>query len=510
MLAAPVRVKLYGEPGPEFALRVRRSGLPDRAPGRCLYVHDFVRAQAKTLAHVDTQTALCVIVNRYLLTKAGTPPDFRSGFRAATREAKERLTAMLPRVRRMALSDVPKFYSASKRKRAENALLNLRMGRTGDFDLVRSFVKAEYVDEGKLPHLISPDSPEYCLLLASYLKRSEKPLFRTINKLGEQFGVNRLLVSGMNVVARATCLRESWERFERPCYLSFDGIKRDKNTCPESLRVEFEVYCSMFCSREARKLRRLLDRQIERRHVCRLRNGDRISYKTVGRRTSGSQNTGSGTKLLMCLVLLQALIANPKLRFAPHDEGDDVVVFCDVRDREAVRTAVIAAFDAARVPIEVEGEGQCFEQLVFCKQQPVFDGQYWRMMPSFQRALERMTLCKQYRSGKDGIRWKDAVAWGMHRRTTGLPVFPIVAQAMGDTGTIPEEKWWSYDWRTKLSGLPHFPDRITDTARASFFMATGITPEEQRSLEAKYSRLRVEDYRKRPPHPLGPAELLYI
>jgi len=494
-----VRAALLGQVPASCGFGVTLSGRPNRPPKRAGLIGNLVSSTNRTLSHVDTEAAVVVAVNRFILCKDGRLPahsrifDGDLGYALNTMEIFENIWARLRKVRRIPLEQMPQLYSGSKRRRAENAVHNLRLGKTFLFECTRDFAKNEFVAEGKLVHWISPGSPEYNVLLGTYIRPAEKEIYRVLNELGRERGTERMLTHGLNAVETAEVLRHSWMKFVDPVFICIDGVKRDKNTGVRQLYMEFCTYLECFSSRSRRKLARLLKCQFKRRHICRMRNGDRITFKTQGCRCSGDANTGSGTKLVMCAPLL--MLANNGR--CVHNNGDDCVIICERSDRKSTIDEIHEVFDKCCIPITVDKEGSIFERLEFCRQQPVFDGVHWRMVTALSE-WSRFGHCLWDLHGDAMLDWCQCVGENFERIFRGLPILPMVYKRFLRPKNVAENRrtmFTDYSWRIALRGLPQFSETVSTEARVSFYMAFGITPCHQKEIERRYSAMVVADKR---------------
>jgi hypothetical protein len=143
--------------------------------------------------------------------------------------------------------------------------------------------------------------------------------------------------------------------------------------------------------------------------------------------------------------------------------------------------------------IKVEGTSETIEGIIFCRMQPVFDGEKWRMV---REPLDSMT--------RDGMTvkpvpnvamWDELRAAKAHCGTalaSGLPVLQAFYDMLGrGTTGFKESRIDQHSGMVRMSkGLKAKQSYVSDEARLSFFRAFGIDPQRQIALEEFYGGLR--------------------
>jgi hypothetical protein len=191
------------------------------------------------------------------------------------------------------------------------------------------------------------------------------------------------------------------------------------------------------------------------------------------------------------------------------NNGDDCVVFMERRDLAVFMGGLTEWFLRLGFNMAVEKPVDEFEQIEFCQTHPVFDGQDWIMCRNPLSALAKdSTMLMPY----DPVvfrGWLDAVGVGGLRMTGGLPVFQEFYSSFirsGKRREVPIELLpWSF--RNWSAGMVRAYGEVPPQARCSFWLAFGVTPDEQVCLERYYQQFRVLDgmgsFQPRPVLPEG-------
>lgn len=131
--------------------------------------------------------------------------------------------------RRRSFGAVVAMYSGAKQRAYEKARVELE---TTGFDathaMLRAFTKFEKQDITKAPRIINPRSVPYNLMLATFLKRAEKLIYKAIN---EAYGghTGATVIKGLDARASARVLLSKWRRFKRPVGVGLDAKKDRKS-----------------------------------------------------------------------------------------------------------------------------------------------------------------------------------------------------------------------------------------------------------------------------------------
>lgn len=421
-----------------------------------------------------------------------TRPPAPKSFAETLSGVKARLNALLPSTVPWTYSQVIESYRGRKRKVYQAAYDDLfTEGPVTSKDAeVEIFIKYEKTDcttkQDPVPRVISPRSPKYNLCLGRFLKKLEPKIFKSIASL---FG-STTVIKGYNAYEAASILRKKWDRFSDPVAVGLDASRFDQHVSVDALKWEHQVYLDCFpIQRHKRKLAYLLRQQIHNKCVGYTKNG-KLKYNILGTRMSGDMNTSLGNCLIMCS-MIKAYGEHCGVEIELANNGDDCVVFMSKNDLEKFSTGLYDWFLNMGFDMKVEKPVYCFERVEFCQTQPIFDGQRWLMCRSLKAVLSKdTTFLQPYQSKKQISNWMYAVGQGGLRLTGGLPVLQNFYRAYmkyGKPGQVPRD-YMSWFMRKMSDGMDRDFGPVTPEARESFYLCSGICPEEQLILEEYFDQ----------------------
>jgi hypothetical protein len=427
------------------------------------------------------------------------PKPLPEHFENELKTVRDLLVPYLPSTAPLSFVDTVATFKGCKRARYQRAYENILFKRSvlSKEAEVGVFVKYEKTDrtskKDPVPRVISPRSPEFNLRVARYLRKIEDPIF---DALGDLFG-HKTVMKGITTSQAAKLMHEKWEMFRRPVAVGLDASRFDQHVSREALEFEHSIYTKCFAfAKDRQKLRKLLKYQLKNKCYGEVGDGA-VKYETDGTRMSGDMNTSLGNCVLMCM-MLKAYSIKCGVQFQLANNGDDCVVFMEQSDLARFSKGLKNWFRALGFNMVVEDPSYSFEELEFCQTRPVFDGKEWVMCRNPWTAIAKdSTLLK----APDQVspcffsRWVDAVGTGGLSLAGGLPVFQSFYQMMQRSGSECHVK----RKRKKVSMEPLLPwymqsefrgnrnvCQVTPEARASFYFAWGVTPDEQIALEEYY------------------------
>jgi hypothetical protein len=392
-----------------------------------------------------------------------------------------------------------------KRKCYENALADIRLSGL-DYEKdssVSVFVKYEKTDrttkEDPVPRVISPRDPKFNIQLGRYLKPIEERIFKA---LGKMFG-HPTVMKGMDTDKTAAIIQEKWDMFNKPVAIGLDASRFDQHVSLEALKFEHSVYELCFPRiRDRKKLRNILKYQLHNKCSGYTPDGS-ISYVKEGTRMSGDMNTSLGNCILMCM-MIHAYSLHCRVPVQLANNGDDCVVFMEQRDLPAFSDGLFQWFWEMGFNMAIEPPSYELEHIEFCQCRPVYDGEKYTMCRNPTTAIAKDSV---YLKHPDQFvtypAWLHAVGTGGIALAGGMPIFNSFYKCYQRSG---EPTWycrWKKRWRAKGLAddvLPWFMREMglrgrrvarepTPESRASFYLAWGITPDEQLELEKYYDRL---------------------
>lgn len=400
-------------------------------------------------------------------------------------------------------------FRGRKKKSYEQALEKIRSeGLSLERDSsVKVFVKFEKTDRTSksdpVPRVISPRDPKFNIALGRYLRPIEERIFKA---LGKMFG-HKTVMKGMDTDTTARVLREKWDMFNKPVAIGLDASRFDQHVSADALRLEHSVYLDCFPqAKHKRRLSTLLNHQIDNHCIGVVEDG-KVEYTVHGTRMSGDMNTSLGNCVLMCL-MIHAYGAAKGVRIQLANNGDDCVVFLEQRDLERFSSGLFEWFLELGFNMAIEDPAYVFEEIEFCQCRPVFDGRIYTMCRNPRTAIAKDSVMLKHSSNQNLLpSWLKAVGTGGIALAGGLPVFDSFYRCYLRSGSsrrwISRKQRWGEGVTLSDDVMPWFMretlmlgKRVSSTpsaeARASFYLAWGVTPDEQLLLEEYYDSLSLK------------------
>ncbi len=415
-----------------------------------------------------------------------------------TRHRDTILTLMGPCVRKSRTNIVMSYTGAKRRlyQRAHESLQTLALNKRDSY--VNMFPKFEKCKSTSAPRVISPRSERFNLELGTYLKPLEKKYYKAIQ---EYLKSNTpVITSGLNAAEVAHSLLDAWEQFIDPVWVGVDCVKLDAHVSVQALRYEHSYYTDLFAGDEY--LKRMLSWQLETKARAFLKDGC-IKLRFVGRRCSGDINTSLGNKIIVNDVIIEWLADLP-VRIVYRNDGDDCGFICERKDAHHLMS-LDKHFAKFGFRIEREDPVDVFEKIVFCQSQPIEINGKYRMIRNLQACFDKDPLCLiTIQNRKILDKWMWCVGSCGRSLAAGCPVLDAFYDVFKRHGTEANTRLLKYifkntSWLERTRGLDK-DHTITPSARASFCMATDITPEQQERLEDYFRSLSI------PPHIIREVE----
>jgi hypothetical protein len=335
--------------------------------------------------------------------------------------------------------------------------------------------------------------------MARFLKHNEHRVFQAFNELYDTVGHGiPTIMKGLNATDQGAAIHQAWGRFRDPVGIRTDFSRFDQHVSREALIMEHDVYRAMFRKAQGlglangadySELDRLLRMQLENNCIMALPDGV-ITYKTWGKRMSGDINTGLGNVVIVCLTMWDYLkqIGIGGANYHLINNGDDC---CLVVEREFVELICRTMGDYyIRLGFElvIEGTSEELERVKFCQSCPieVTPGE-WVMVRDYDVSRVKDASNMRRMDGvKDFDEWRSAIAGCGLALCSGVPVMQefYLALTRGVTPLHKDVYRCGADFLAR--GMASRVREVADCARVSFFMAYGITPDEQEVMEAYY------------------------
>ena len=346
-----------------------------------------------------------------------------------------------------------------------------------------SFVKCEKVPANKAPRCIQPRRPVYNVGVGQYLKPVEHRLYKGVQKVFESS--TPVVVKGFNAVQTADIIRQKFESFDRCAAVGLDASRFDQHVSAAMLRWEHSIYNGMFNDPQ---LAEWLTWQIDNVGFGNCDDGW-LKYRVTGKRFSGDMNTALGNCLIMCAMIF-AYARDRGVKVDLANNGDDCVVFMEAEDEHRFSQGLDDWFDEMGFVMTKEPTVFDLHQIEFCQCKPVIGAHGLVMCRNFDKAREKDTMCMFDISNPTAMsKWLGAVGECGLALTSGVPVFQELYSAymrVGCPSKLTKSVGWECGMTIMAKNLPTKWTPVTDDARFAFYVAFGITPDEQVALEEYY------------------------
>jgi len=413
---------------------------------------------------------------------------------------KDLLVSHLPKTTRLTPQEFLGFYSGRKLERYQKAVESLEMHPVREKDAwLSTFVKAEKLNitakPDPAPRVIQPRDPRYNVELGRYLRHSEDMLFKAINK---SFG-GRTIFKGLSSDQAGVEMEQLWNSFRDPVGIGMDASRFDQHISKDALEFEHSVWLTMFNPSERKELARLLSWQIKNRGLARCPDGE-IRYRVEGCRMSGDMNTSSGNCLIMCATVHNWCSNVHGLKhFRLANNGDDCMLVVERSDEAKIRAGLVEYYAELGFTMKVEPTVDVLECVEFCQTRPVkINGQY-RMIRNLHQSMSKDLHSLHDLENESAKKvWITAVGTGGRCMNDGVPVLKEFFKQFPDYNLDAKKRSDMAqklvdDWRYKFNRTNAFQDQHpSQETRYSFWLAFGLTPDEQIALENGFTPLKTE------------------
>jgi len=404
----------------------------------------------------------------------------------------------------MEILDFPGLYQGSQNvryTRAAKELLDLGLQRKHcGIQIFNKFEKVDFTAKpDAVPRVISPRSPVYNVALGRFIKPIESQYYQALDQM---FG-QKTVFKGMDANQMGDYMAQKWSGFVDPVAVGLDASRFDQHVSVDMLKFEHSILEAPFVERDRADLHKILKHQLFTRARGFCKNG-RLSFTTKGGRCSGDMNTGLGNCILMCC-MVHSYLRHCSVDAQLANNGDDCVVIMERPDLERFTRGLDTWFRELGFNMKVEAPVYDLEKIEFCQQHPVRIGDGYRMVRNVFSVLEKDTVSlDQFHSIRHCKKWMQAVGDGGLALCSGVPVlqefysmFRRSATAMVVRAQRQNSKRRHADVRqTKLfpthileksQGMAVVHSEICPEARLSFWLAFGLSPDEQVAFEKELS-----------------------
>lgn len=350
---------------------------------------------------------------------------------------------------------------------------------------VKAFVKRECLKAGKPCRLIQPRDDRYLCEAARHLKPMEKSLYKALDVAVGY----KAVMKGLNGVERAAELRRAWDSFSDPCAVSLDFKKYDQHVRGPVLGEEHSVYVAHTTAPDY--LKTLLGWQLVNRGRVLCCDG-LVKYVSSGGRMSGDPNTSLGN-ILICLCGHIMYSQDVGVGVRVLNDGDDSVI---IMEKTVVPRFLANLEDwwlKLGFRIGVDSVTQTFERIDFCQCRPVCVNGLWTMIRNPATAIQKdLTSGASFCTETERKAWLAAVGEGGLSQYGGVPLYDALYRRLKNAG---KRSKTSYQWVAELRRSQHYRKTgipmakgIAPSTRVSFYVAFGITPDQQKLFEGAARR----------------------
>jgi hypothetical protein len=298
---------------------------------------------------------------------------------------------------------------------------------------------------------------------------------------------------GHNALKQASILHKKFSKFTDPVAIGLDASRFDQHVGVDALRFEHSIYKEMFKGLDRKQLAALLKAQIKNKIVFFCRDG-MIKLKVLGRRMSGDMNTALGNCLLMC-AMVWSYLEERGITAELYNNGDDCVVIMERLHVDKFTNGLAEWFLEMGFTMKVEPTVDVFEQIEFCKTKPVWNGSEYVMVRKFPDAIDKDSISLLPINDDKAIRnWFHDTGDCGQALSSGVPIFQDFYQMLSRWGEGARgfnlDQSLDSGMQILARGMKAQTRVISEQSRFSFYLAFGVTPDEQRDFESKYQNLQ--------------------
>jgi hypothetical protein len=347
------------------------------------------------------------------------------------------------------------------------------------------FLKAEKWKEVKAGRVISARSPRYNVELGRYLLPLERRVYQAI---GEVFGAPTIM-KGLTPEARASVLAEHWAEFDRPVAVGQDFSKFDQHISTQALNYEHGVYLGAY--ENDRWLQMLLGWQLQNRCYADVSDG-KVKYRTEGGRMSGDMNTAMGNCIISA-ALLWAYCHEKGIRVRAIVDGDDSVTIMEAGDLATYLDGIEGWMAEKGFRLVTEAPVYELHDVEFCQCRYVAS-----VPPTMVRnPVKAITQDHAWVVDRSITHEEVLAATGLGGLSLygNMPVLGSYYAMLARTTKVSEKTLSRLSFQSSwlrdaaLKGGTHVVP--SEATRLAFYQSWGITPGEQRQLEAHFDGMRL-------------------
>lgn len=365
---------------------------------------------------------------------------------------------------------------------------------------LKSFIKVEKLpvlpNKRLVPRLIQPRTPEFNILLGSYLRSIEHTIYR---KLQEMFETPYPVVSkGFNSNDFGQIIYEKWKRISlrgKPVAIGLDMSRFDQHISQAMLKWEHRWYTQCFYGVERKELAKLLRNQLVNKGFVLCDDGI-VKYEVEGTRGSGDMNTGLGNCIIMCSLIYSFLHSRniPLNEVEIVDNGDDSLIITTSNYLTEVVEHLPSFVQHMGFVLKMEDPVYEIEHMSFCQLRPINIGDdKYVLSREWPRCVSKDTVVIHSCKNREYfLQYMASIGVGGVKMCKGIPILQSWYLFLSKLSTpLSDRILTDLCLNMWVEGLEFHEQPITDQARLSFYKAFNITPEAQIAMEDYYKNLNI-------------------
>jgi len=422
----------------------------------------------------------------------------------------QELISLLPSTTPVPLDEFPLRYKGRKFKVYSRAVESLRIRTIDESDsTIKLFLKFEKdirsLKPARIARAISTPDPRFIVETGRYVVAIEHKIYEAIDKL---YG-RRVVSKGMNFSQVGQLFKDNWDEFSDPISVDYDAEKMDRSTSREVLAWTHLITAAAFNGDDFEHITRMLSWQLDCFAKGRTDDG-KFSYTVEGTLNSGQSNTSLVGVIMISMIML-AYIRTKGYKVGFVDAGDDCTVILERVNCKDFRDGILPFFKMFGFTMTSGETNDVLEGIEFCQAHPVKINGKYRMVRNARTAAVKDTTCpKNLRTPGEFSTWAQAVSDTGIATHGGVPVAQEIYAMMSRSAreafsTFTPTKRQMKRHRSSIKrysvegGLAYWGKNMTEKydsaisteTRISYYLAFGITPVDQRLLEAKYRQTLV-------------------
>lgn len=476
---------------------------------RTMYILSGLRQRNVTVHNTTLAEAIKTVKERFLFVSTDQgwvrPHEPDEGLIFDTfKEFRRKLVAKIGHVEGWDTTEFVSSYTGKKRTMYARWAERFIQGEFSEerHSIVKGFIKIEKKDmpvkhygmqttyqKDSAARGISPRHPLFNIAIGRYIKKMEKKIYKSLQSIFRE--TTPVVSKGYNNVEQAQHLLQKHNKYTDPVWLLFDAERFDEHVSKPMLKWLTSIYNECINDIEfAKWVKRFTNNRI----VFQCDNG-RIKFKLKRNRMSGEMDTGLGNTIVSLAILYSFLKKHNLLtKVSPYDNGDDLIVGMDRSTLHYFDGYKQHAYELG-FRMKVDGPYNTFEEIVFCQTQPVWDGKQYRMVRQFPLAIDKdCCTVLPITTPKAMDHWFYDIYQCGQVLTDGIPVYSAFYSMFKRWNFV--KKGFNLDISVNFGemerqrGLVYTGAEITPEARYSFWLAFGVTPDEQRALEHTYDTMQ--------------------